>query len=393
MRLYNISIKNLLRHKLRTFFLLFVLVLAIFTFVVLITTSRVVNENFSKQLDEYGANILVLPKSNSLSIAYGGMMISSVEYEKNELREDEILKIRTIKNKENISVVSPKLIGIVKINKADSESLTKSAIICGVNFESEFKLKKWWKISGRKPFDKDEVVVGSEVARSFNLKIGDVVNLDAQIFKVSGILEETGSQDDLMIFADLGRVQDLLKKHGAITLAEVSALCYNCPVEEIVRQISDVLPNAKVTAIKQLVESRMEAMHRFSKFSFGVSGIILLISALIIFTNILASVNERTKEIGILRTIGYKQNHIMKVILTEVVVISFVSGLLGYLIGWGVSIIVSPILSGTTNVKVGFDWILFILSVFISLGIGITAGIYPATKASKIDPIVALRAL
>ncbi|WP_320410237.1 ABC transporter permease [Candidatus Kryptonium thompsonii] len=126
---------------------------------------------------------------------------------------------------------------------------------------------------------------------------------------------------------------------------------------------------------------------------FGISGIILLISALIIFTNILASVNERTKEIGILRTIGYKQNHIMRVILTEILVISFVSGLLGYLLGWGVSMIVSPILSGTTNVKVSFDWILFILSIFISLGIGIIAGIYPATKASKIDPIVALRAL
>ncbi|CUS91078.1 putative ABC transport system permease protein [Candidatus Kryptonium thompsonii] len=390
MKLYSISIKNLLRHKLRTFLLLFVLVLAIFTFVVLITISRVVNENFAKQLDEYGANILVTPKSNSLSITYGGMMISSVEYEKNELREDDILKIRTIKNRENISVVSPKLIGIVKVN-VGSNSLMKSAIICGVNFESEFKLKKWWKILGRKPSGKDEVVIGSEVARSFNLKIGDVVNIEAQVFKVSGILEETGSQDDLMIFADLRSVQDLLKKHGTITLAEVAALCYNCPVEEIVRQISDVLPNAKVTAIKQLVESRMEVMHRFGKFSFGISGIILLISALIIFTNILASVNERTKEIGILRTIGYKQNHIMRVILTEILVISFVSGLLGYLLGWGVSMIVSPILSGTTNVKVSFDWILFILSIFISLGIGIIAGIYPATKASKIDPIVALR--
>lgn len=158
MKLYSISIKNLLRHKLRTFLLLFVLVLAIFTFVVLITISRVVNENFAKQLDEYGANILVTPKSNSLSITYGGMMISSVEYEKNELREDDILKIRTIKNRENISVVSPKLIGIVKVN-VGSNSLMKSAIICGVNFESEFKLKKWWKILGRKPSGKDEVVI------------------------------------------------------------------------------------------------------------------------------------------------------------------------------------------------------------------------------------------
>ncbi len=70
----------------------------------------------------------------------------------------------------------------------------------------------------------------------------------------------------------------------------------------------------KVTAIKQTLQTKMEALDHFKKFSIGISAIVLLIGALIVFTNMMASVNERKREIGIFRAIGFRKSHVMRII-------------------------------------------------------------------------------
>lgn len=171
----------------------------------------------------------------------------------------------------------------------------------GVKFEEESRLKKWWRIHGYEPRSRDEVLLGNEVAvRLFKSK-GDMLAINGKPVKVSGILEETGSQDDFVIFGDLTFVQETIvqetmKKSGELSLIEVSAYCNTCPIEEIVSQISMQLPHAKVTAIKQTLEAKMETLGHFKKFSGGISVIVLLIGSLIVFTNMMASVNERKRE-------------------------------------------------------------------------------------------------
>ena len=184
-----------------------------------------------------------------------------------------------------------------------------------------------------------------------------------------------------------------MKKAGAISLIEVSAFCNTCPIEEIVKQISKKLPHAKVTAIKQTLQTKMEALDHFKKFSVGISIIILLIGGLIVFTNMMASVNERKREIGIFRAIGFRKSHIVRIIFLEAFIVGLMAGVIGYIFGLGVSHIIGPMLTGMKSSKLAIDPLLAAGAITLSALIGILSSAYPAIHASKMDPTTALRAL
>ncbi len=386
MRLKDISINNLRRRKGKVFFLILGLTIGITTVVALISLTRLMKEDIAHKLDEFGANILIIPRTDDLSLSYGGLNIGGISIETQSLKDTDVPKIREIEVRENISTVSPKLIGVVEIEG-------KKVPLMGVNFEEELRLKRWWKIHGIKPKSQDEVLLGNEVAVRLFKSSGDSLQINGRKVRISGILDETGSQDDSLIFADLNFVQEIMKKPGILSLIEVSAYCNTCPIEEIVRQISLKLPHAKVTAIKQTLQTKMETLDHFKRFSFGISIIVLLIGGLIVFTNVMASVNERKREIGIFRAIGFRKSHVVRIIFLEALIVGLIAGIFGYVMGLGVSYFIGPLLTGVKVGHISVDPILAIGAVFLSSLIGILSSAYPAIHASKMDPTTALRAL
>jgi len=386
MRLRDISLNNLKRRKGRTLFLILGLTLGVTTVVTLISVGRIMNEDISRKLDAFGANIVIMPRSDNFSISYGGINIGGVSIHAQSLKDSDVSKIRLIQARENINVVAPKLIGVVEIQG-------KRLPIMGVQFHEEMRLKKWWKIHGAWPKGPDEVLLGSEVAARLLKSTGDSLKISGNMVRVSGVLEETGSQEDYFILADLGFVQQTTKKPKALSLIEVSALCNTCPIEEIVKQISAKLPHAKVTAIKHTLETKMEAVHHFGKFSFGISIIVLLIGGLIVFTNMMASVHERKREIGILRAIGFRKSHVTRIIFLEALIVGLIAGILGYGLGLGVSHFISPILTSMRVEKIHVDPFLALGAVLLSSFVAILSSAYPAVQASKMDPTIALSAL
>jgi putative ABC transport system permease protein len=344
------------------------------------------NQDISKKLDEFGANIVILPRSDDLSLSYGGMNIGGVALDTQALKDSDIPKIRQIEVRENISTISPKILGVAEIEG-------KKVLLMGVLFQEEIRLKKWWKIHGAVPKNQDEVLLGNEVAVKLFKSTGDTLAINGKTVSVSGVLDETGSQDDFLVLGDLNFVQGLTRKAGALSLIEVSAFCNTCPIDEIVRQISKKLPHAKVTAIKQNLETKMEALDHFKKFSIGISIIVLLIGGLIVFTNMMASVNERKREIGIFRAIGFRKSHIIRIIFLEALIIGLMAGVIGYLLGLGVSQVIGPMITGMKGGKILVDPILAVGVIFLSAILGVLSSAYPALHASQMDPTEALRAL
>ena len=192
--------------------------------------------------------------------------------------------------------------------------------------KDEFELKKWWRLDGRRPAAGDELVAGSAVAGRLGLRIGDTVALDGRDFTVTGILRPTGSQDDELLVTELGAAQELLGKPGRVTLVQVAALCSNCPVEEIARQLGDALPGTQVTAMQQVTKNRMHALDVFRTFSYVIAGIIIGIEALVVFVTMMGSVNARTREIGIFRALGFRRSHVTLLVLMEAAAASVVAG-------------------------------------------------------------------
>ena len=386
MRLKDISINNLRRRKGKVFFLILGLTIGITTVVTLISITRMMNEDIANKLDEFGAHILILPRSDDLSLSYGGISMGGVAIDSQSLKDSDIPKIREIEVRENISTVSPKLIGVMEIEG-------KKVPLMGVQFSEEVRLKKWWKVHGTFPKNREEILLGNEVAVRLFKSTGDTLSINGKPVRISAILDETGSQDDFVIFADLTFVQEVMKKPGALSLIEVSAFCNTCPIEEIVSQISKQLPHAKVTAIKQTLQTKMEAVGHFKKFSVGISMIVLLIGSLIVFTNMMASVNERKREIGIFRAIGFRKSHVVRIIFLEALIVGLIAGIIGYALGLGVSQVIGPMITGMKGGKIFIDPLLAIGAIFLSSLIGILSSAYPAIHASKMDPTTALRAL
>ena len=107
----------------------------------------------------------------------------------------------------------------------------------------------------------------------------------------------------------------------------------------------------------------------------------------------MASVNERKREIGIFRAIGFRKSHVIRIIFLEAMIVGAMAGVLGYALGLGFSQIIGPILTGTKGGKWFIDPFLAIGAIILSSLIGILSSAYPAIHAAKMDPTEALRAL
>jgi putative ABC transport system permease protein len=387
--LRTIAFSNLRRRKSRAAFLVAGLLVGIGTVVALLTLSQALTVQAQNNLETYGANILVAPRADGLSLTYGGVTLGTAATEQQDIRQADLKRIDTIANRRNVAIVAPELLGAVKVDGKDG-------LLMGVQPKNEFDLKKWWSVDGRPPRSGDEVVAGSAAARALHLANGDRVAIGDRQFTVTGVLRPTGSEDDNLLITDLGAAQTILHKPGKVTMVQIAALCSNCPVEKIVAQVGGVLPGTRVTAMQQQVKNRMHAIDQFRTFSWIVAGVIIVIEALVVFITMMGSVNERTREIGIFRALGFRRLHVTGLILIEAAVASLLAGVLGYLAGMAVSYALLPVLAGSgasADVAVAWTPALAAGAVGLAVAIGAVASLYPALRASRMDPTVALRAL
>jgi putative ABC transport system permease protein len=382
MRLYNISLGNLRRRKGKMILLSLGLSIGIAVVIAMIGITSQMKKEVERKLDEYGANIIVSPRSKGLSLNYGGLHVTDTSYDVEELRNADAIRIREIKNNANISAVAPKIIGTYK-------SSGRNYLLVGVDFPAEIMLKKWWQWSGKTPASKNDVLVGAIIAKNLDLNPGSKLSLGGQDYLVAGVLKENASQDDFSVFLQIETAQHLLRKPDKLSMIEVSALCSACPIDDIVGQISEKLPYARVSPVRQAVALRMQTVDQLVKFSAAISVVIITIGALIVLISMLSSVNERTKEIGILRAIGFRQWHIVRIILFEAFAVSVLSGITGWIIGSMSISLLLPVMTGKGGVL--FDPLLLALSAGIAVCTGMISSIYPAVKASRLEPLEALR--
>lgn len=385
MKLYNISLNNLKRRKGKMIFLVMGLVIGIATVVTLLSITESMSRDIEERLNQFGANIVMTPRNENLSLSYGGINMGGVNYKVKEFDENKIQNIRKIKNSKNLGIIAPKVIGAVKIKGRD-------VLLMGVDFEQEIALKTWWQFDGYLPKQANEILLGSQVASSFDLSTGDNLILSGQNFVVSAVLQPTGASEDNVIIADLHESQKVLGKEGKISMVEIAAFCRGCPINEMTLQIAEKFPDAKVTALKQAVMSKMQSIELFKSFSLGISVLVIFIGSLLVFVTMMGSVSERTREIGIFRAIGFRRGHVMQIILLEALIVGLVGGFLGFFGGSTIAWATLPfVLEG--GAFAGINISLGIISLLLSVSLSLVASLYPARKASSLDPSEALRVL
>ena len=394
MRLHSIVLKDIFRRRTKLLVGVLGVVIAASAIVAVITTFTAATDSLYDESGKFGANIIIRPQTNSIPLIEGSTTVGSISTGENYIDESKLPNIYTIENSANLAVVSPRLYGIANIGISSSSPV----ILMGVDPKEEPKIKAWWKLDGRwisaEDGERTEVMLGSDIAKPLGLVTGSTITLTNGNNSVDGdvvaVIETTGGSEDGYIITSLKTAQYLFDNEGKISSIEVRALCNDCPVEEMSRQIEAALLNVEARAMSQIVLSEMALIKRTQSSAMAVSIITLLVSALTVASTMLASVNEKLKEIGIMRAVGASDIQIVSMLLFEGAIIGAIGGSVGFVLGTLVSFVAAPLLLSVTPSPI---WILLPAAAGVSITVGMMASVIPAKRAVSIDPAEVLRSV
>jgi putative ABC transport system permease protein len=377
----------------------------------LLTVSLDVNEKMNYEFRKFGANLLVLPQSDTISVGIGQFGFGAVTEQK-YINQSDLYKIKTIYWAKNVLGYAPFLYQAVTLENGNETSV---AILTGTWFEKDTiledgtvfktgakKINSWWELEGEWVADGNnshDTMIGVNVAERLGLGLGDVVkagynerpedigNATSIDLNVVGIVS-TGDSEDDQVFVGLDVAQNLTGKTGKVHTVQVSALCTKCPVEEFAAEIEEKIPYVDAKTVKQLANAEMSLLTKIENMMLLVSSVALSASALGVATTMTASVVERRKEIGLMKGMGAENGRIASLFLAEAGIMGVVGGILGYTVGLvlayfiGLSVFDSQVMPSL--------WV-FPVALGIGVGVALLASLLPVRRATKVEPAVVLR--
>ena len=378
---YTIILRHALVKWPRTIFLLAILIIGGTGVSAFQAISEKAGETMERQLLSHGANIIILPKRHSFDISYGGLNLGNATIYQETLNIEESIKsILSIDLKSHIAAIAPKSLTLIH----EGENLQPIALV-GVDWEQEPQIKGYWTIEGSIPKKDLEVLAGANISNSLNLQIGQQIHLIEDIsLTLTGIISPTGGDDDNVLLTSLRTVQQINGQINQANIIEVAALCSGCPISHITEQLQEALPSAQVTAVQKIAESRLAAVNVINTTAFHLSITILILAGITISISTFNSVNERKKEIGIMRAVGLSRKTIFKIFSSEAIILGSLAGFLAYPAGIILGNIILKKLAPEASIS--FNLISHALHILTLAFLAFLSTLIPAHKATTIDP-------
>jgi putative ABC transport system permease protein len=236
----------------------------------------------------------------------------------------------------------------------------------------------------------NQVIIGQTAAQRLNKTVGNTITISNKTFTVSGIYETGNFMDDRGIVMSLSALQNLTGDTGQVSLILVKASNGTDPTA-LASTIQQNYANDLSTSTSLSGNNRMQnGLQVISSGAWAVSLLAILIGGIIVIVTMMKAVSERTREIGVLRAIGWTQRRILGMIIGEAFVLSLIAIVVGLLLAVGIVELIS-ITHLLRGINPSFSLLLILKGIGVALFLGIIGGIYPAYRASRLSPTEALR--
>jgi putative ABC transport system permease protein len=227
------------------------------------------------------------------------------------------------------------------------------------------------------------VILGHDAAEYYLASVGKPLEIHNNTYQVVGILEYTGVHNiDGIVMMQLSCAQVMYDREGVVSTVLLTAKDIH-DVDRIASNLEREYPNLEAMTHRNMIENAEKMMEMPNRFMGMISTVVFVVTIVIIMNVMIMAIKERTRDIGTLRAIGAKRRTILSTILCETLVLSIVGGLLGILI------------SIPTAHFLEWAWIIstdeVVKIAFLVAVVGIFSGLYPAYKATRVDPLEALR--
>ena len=400
--IFRVAIRALGRNKARSALTMLGIVIGVGAVIAMVSIGQGAQASVQEQIANVGTNLLFL-RAGSQNV--GGVQTGTDDSGSRSLKVEDIEAIR--REIPSVAMASPSVSARVQIIAGNQNWRTS---VQGVA-EQFPEIRKWSVASGRFFADTDiataarVAVIGQTIANNLfpgMEPVGQTIRVRDLPFLVVGVMaprgqDQEGRDQDDLILAPYTTVQ---KKLLAITYVQSALVSATSPdstkiaeqqITDLLRQRHKLAPNQEndfsVRNMTDIAEAA-DATNRIMILLLGsIASVSLLVGGIGIMNIMLVSVTERTREIGIRMAVGARSSAVRVQFLIESIMLSLAGGLIGIIVGVGISLVVPSMLGWPTLVSP----VAILGSVVFSAAVGIFFGYYPARKAAALDPIDALR--
>jgi len=390
--LFSFAVKNLKRKILRTCILIVAIGLLVSALVFSLAFVRHVNSSIKIATERLGADLLIVP-TGSRGAAEDVLLENKVK--SFYMDKGIVERVKKIKGVDEVTYQTY----LVTITGACCD--VPESIVIAFNQDTDFVIKPWLNKKLGRRLQKGEAIVGSESA--FNIRIG-LTEVDSvlfgNMFKMVGVLDKTGTGLDNAIFINDENIDDILKK-GKTELkpGQISVIFakvkkgYN--LYTIAGEVEDSIIEVDAIARKDIGKSLVETFRDLNRI-FSITALLAsILSIFLVWAIFSAIANERAKEVGIMRAIGAKESHVMRLFFIEVLIIGVIGSILGIISGTILSLLLSKsfiILKSLSSELSVMDRIyVAVLSLIIGTGICIVGALSPIQRVKKLEPLLAIK--
>ncbi len=404
---------GLVTHKLRSFLTILGIVIGVAAVIALMSIGKGVEQSILSRIQSMGSDLMFI-RPGSTSFQSG--VIGGARFTTTSSSAPQTLTIEDAKAIEEqvplVTVVAPSSTTSQQL-VAGSTNMRAQIVGTTTSYQQAYSLEL---VSGAF-FSENDYESGTRVAvLGANVKetlypnsdpVGQTLRMGTQIVRIIGVLKEKGatmgsSTDDAVIIPLTALQQMFTQQRTSSGERVVSSVAIKVSdverSDEIIAQLTSLLrtrhqlasnkeDDFSITSMEEMAQTVSETAGTMTFFLGAIAAISLLVGGIGVMNIMLVSVVERTREIGIRKALGARERDIWTQFLVESAFLSIVGGIIGILVGWGASALVSR--SGLITTLVSPDIVL--LAISVSAGIGIFFGFYPAWNASRLEPIQALR--